>query len=213
MRAAASSAVSVTVHVALAAAVLFGTAKAGRSTPAQPPRLIVFPEPVRTTERAVGGSAAIGLLLPQVPDASIRVPITVLQSGAIAPNLPTQTFAPPLGGSGDATDLGAVWGRVLSEAGPQVLTGPTPSYPELLRQAGVQGRVLLEAIVDTTGHVQADSIRVIEATHPAFVAPARQALAATLFRPALVAGKPVRMRVRVPYEFLIQGRDGTGRDR
>ncbi len=157
----------------------------------------------------MGGSDAIGLPLPHVPDTSIRVPMTVLQS-AISPNLPTQTFAPPLGGSENATDLGAVWGRVLSEAGPQVLTGPMPSYPELLRQAGIQGRVLLEAIVDTTGHVQADSIRVIEATNPAFVAPARQALAATLFRPALVAGKAVRMRVRVPFEFLIQGRNGTG---
>lgn len=210
---AASSAVSVTVHVALAVAVLFGTAKTGRSTPAQPPPLIVFPEPVTTTQRAMGGSDAIGVPLPHVPDATILVPMTVLQSGAIAPNLPTQTFAPPVGGSGNASDVGAVWGRLLSEAGPQVLTGPMPAYPELLRQAGIQGRVLLEAIVDTTGHVQVDSIRVIEATNPAFVAPARQALAATLFRPALVAGKPVRMRVRVPYEFVIQGRNGTGRAR
>ena len=94
---AASSAVSVTVHVALAASVLFGTAKTGRSTSAQPPPLVVFPPPVTTTQRAMGGSDAIGLPLPQVPDVSIRVPMTVLQSGPISPNLPTQTFAPPNG--------------------------------------------------------------------------------------------------------------------
>jgi len=41
--------------------------------------------------------------------------------------------------------------------------------------------------------------------------PARQALLATLFRPAMVGGKPVRMLVRIPYEFAI--RNGTGRAR
>lgn len=48
--------------------------------------------------------------------------------------------------------------------------------PELrLRQAGVQGRVVLEAVVDTTGRVVASSVQVVAATHPGFVAPVRQA--------------------------------------
>ena len=74
-----------------------------------------------------------------------------------------------------------------SQDGPQVLTGPLPRYPELLRQAGIQGRVLLEAIVDTTGQVLRDSILVVSATQSEFVAAARQALLTTLFRPAFVA--------------------------
>ena len=40
---------------------------------------------------------------------------------------------------------------------------------------------------------------------------ARQALLATLFRPAFVSGRAVRVRVRIPYDFTI--RNGTGRAR
>jgi TonB family protein len=100
---------------------------------------------------------------------------------------------------------------VVSEEHAEVLTGPLPVYPDLLRQAGVQGRVVLEAVVDTTGRVLSQSISVVSATHPAFVTPARQALLATLFRPAMVGGTAVRMLVRIPYEFAI--RSSTGRAR
>jgi hypothetical protein len=65
--------------------------------------------------------------------------------------------------------------------------------------------------VDTTGRVLAPSVAVVSATNPGFVAPARQALMATLFRPAMVGGSTVRMRVRIPYDFTI--RDGIGRAR
>jgi TonB family protein len=102
-------------------------------------------------------------------------------------------------------------GDLLPGEHAEVLTGPLPVYPDLLRQAGVQGRVVLEAVVDTTGRVLSQSIAVVSATHPGFVAPARQALLATLFRPAMVGGTAVRMRVRIPYEFAI--RNGTGRAR
>jgi hypothetical protein len=61
------------------------------------------------------------------------------------------------------------------------------------------------------GRVNRDSIVVVSATHPAFVAAARQALLASLFRPAYVVGRAVRTRVRIPYEFAI--RNGTGRAR
>ena len=65
--------------------------------------------------------------------------------------------------------------------------------------------------IDTTGRILATSIQVVMATNPGFVAPARQALLATLFRPAMVGGRPVRILVRIPYEFTI--RNGTGRAR
>jgi TonB family protein len=70
---------------------------------------------------------------------------------------------------------------------------------------------VLEAIVDTTGRVSRDSILVVSATNLEFVAAAQRALLATLFRPAFIAGRAVRTRVRIPYEFTI--RTGTGRAR
>lgn len=203
-----SSVASVTMHVALGAAVLFGTAKSGRSNPSPPrERVLVFPQPVRFSHES--GS---GLPTPRIPSISdvpiISLPSTVLQSAAPShPVFPVSAASSATSGSAQP-DAGIA---PLGEAGPEVLTGPLPVYPELLRRAGVQGQVVLEALVDTTGRVQPASISVVSATDPGFVAPARQALLATLFRPARVGGRAVRMLVRVPFDFTIRG--GTGRAR
>jgi TonB family protein len=204
-----SSAVSITFHIALGAAVLFGTAKTGSSNPTRYPEVVVvFPQPHRTDPES--GSGVPRIDAPAIPDVPmLSLPAIALQTGA--PSQPAfPTYLPSTMTTGTGPPTGA-WSGVLSEAGPEVLTGPLPVYPELLRQAGVQGRVLLEAVVDTTGRVQAASISVVSATHPGFVAPARQALLATLFRPARVGGRAVSMLVRVPFDFTIRG--GTGRAR
>ena len=204
-----SGVASMTIHVGLGAAVLLGRAKTGRSNPKSPdPVSIVFPQPA-------AGTTTSGLWAPSGPATvatdlrAIRVPIFTPQPGAPTPapfTVGSATFsAAPVSGSPPG------WVAVGSESGPEVLTGPLPQYPELLRQAGVEGRVMLEAVVDTTGRVNRDSVRVVSATHPAFVAAARQALLATLFRPAFVSGRAVRVRVRIPYDFTI--RNGTGRAR
>ncbi|MGH7520398.1 MAG: energy transducer TonB [Gemmatimonadales bacterium] len=202
-----SSAVSITMHVALGAAVLFGTAKTGRSNPTLPLSvLVVFPQPPNL-EPSIGVPTSIGH-----PDFAyfreIPLPSIVLQTGAPShPAFPTSVSTLTTGSALPSPG----WGGGLGEAGPEVLTGPLPVYPELLRQAGVQGQVVLEAVVDTTGRVRAASLSVVSATNPGFVAPARQALLATLFRPARVGGRAVSMLVRVPFDFTIRG--GTGRAR
>jgi TonB family protein len=89
----------------------------------------------------------------------------------------------------------------IGQAGPDALTGPIPVHPD----------VVLEAAVDSTGRVLSDSIMVVSATNPCFVALAQQALRATRFRPARIGGRAVRMRVREPFEFTL--RSGTGRAR
>ena len=199
-----SSVASITVHAALGAALLIGTADAARSRPAHPSEVVVlFPRP--TSAGHASGTGSIDVRVPSPPDlSSIHVPVTALPIQTSATSQ-SPIFSPPSvtpgGGEGDT------W-AAIGQAGPEVLTGPVPMYPELLRQAGVQGRVLLEAVVDSAGRVSTDSILVVFATNPAFVTAARQALVATLFRPAFVGGRPTRMRVRVPYEFTI--RSGTG---
>src|SRR5216684_5749790 len=37
---------------------------------------------------------------------------------------------------------------------PEVLSGPQIAYPDLLRQAGIQGRVVVQAIIDTSGRAE-----------------------------------------------------------
>jgi len=203
-----SSAVSITGHVALGAAVLLGTARAGRSDPARPIASPIFFQPAAPV-RGDGGLSVPGpVIIPPQDFRFLPSPATLPVTGITTPTF-SPLFSSPYSGSGSDPSTG--WSAVVSEAQPEVLSGPLPVYPELLRQVGVQGEVLLEAVVDTTGRVLALSIVIIAATHPGFVAAARQALLATLFRPAMIGGRAVPTRVRIPYAFAIRG--GTGRAR
>ena len=92
------------------------------------------------------------------------------------------------------------------EEKPEVLSGPAPQYPELLRQAGIAGRVVVEAIIDSTGRAEPSSIKVVTSPHPGFEQPAKNYIRSALFRPARVHGRAVRVLVRLPINFTIRGR-------
>jgi protein TonB len=91
---------------------------------------------------------------------------------------------------------------------PLLLAAPPPPYPELLRQAGIMGRVMLQAIVDTTGRVDPTSIKVLQSPNAGFEHPSRQWILKALFRPARVRGRAVRVLVHLPLDFSIDGRGG-----
>src|SRR5256886_12267540 len=59
-----------------------------------------------------------------------------------------------------------VFMEAIVEEKPSVLSGPQPQYPELLRQAGIQGRVMVQAIIDTTGRGQAPLLKAITNPKP-----------------------------------------------
>ena len=204
-----SSVVSITAHAGLGAAVLLGTARSGRSDPPRPVVDTLFFQPVTSVDANGDGFSLPGPITVVPPDfGAISVSTSLPKTGATMP-----VFSPVYSGAVSTSGTGQPggWIGLLTEEHAEVLTAPLPLYPDLLRQAGVQGRVLLDAVVDTTGRVLVKSISVVSATNPGFVAPARQALLATLFRPAMIGGKPVRMLVRIPYEFAI--RSGPGRAR
>jgi protein TonB len=93
------------------------------------------------------------------------------------------------------------------EEKPEPLSGPPLQYPEMLRQAQVQGRVMVEAIIDTSGRAEPASIKIIQSPHPGFDNSAKNYMRQALFRPARVHGRPVRVLVRLPIDFkLRQGR-------
>src|SRR6266568_3055500 len=55
-----------------------------------------------------------------------------------------------------------VFMEAIVEEKPAVLSGPTLQYPELLRQAQIQGRVLVQAIIDTLGRAEPPSVKVLQ---------------------------------------------------
>jgi TonB family protein len=91
----------------------------------------------------------------------------------------------------------------LVEERPELLSAPVPPYPEALRRLGIAGRVMVDVVVDTLGRVEPASFTVVQTAHPGLVEPVRQALGRALFRPARVHGRPVRVLVRIPFEFRI----------
>lgn len=78
-----------------------------------------------------------------------------------------------------------------------------PAYPEMLRQAGIEGRVLLEFVIDTLGRAERGSLRVVSSQHQLFEAPARAAALSCRFRPGRIQGRAVRVRVQQPINFQI----------
>ena len=93
--------------------------------------------------------------------------------------------------------------RVVDQK-PAVLSGPFLNYPITLRQAGIQGRVLMAGIVDSTGHIEPGSVRVIESPHEMFTREALYYMGHAVFRPARIGGHAVRVCVQVPVDFRIR---------
>jgi TonB family protein len=87
---------------------------------------------------------------------------------------------------------------------PQLLRSPVPRYPDSLRTAGIGGRVLVEAIVDSTGHVDSASVRILSSTHPGFEAPAREAVLGATYAAGRLNGRAVPVMVRFPIRFATE---------
>lgn len=109
------------------------------------------------------------------------------------------------GGGYGAPDAGGAWDALTVEV-PVVpdARNPSPTYPEMLRTAGMTGRVVAEFVVDSTGRVRAGSLVIVEATHDLFASSVRRTVPSFRFTPARVRGQRVAQRVRVPFEFEVR---------
>lgn len=85
----------------------------------------------------------------------------------------------------------------------QAPNSPTPQYPDILRQAGVEGEALVSFVVDTTGRADVSSFKVIRTTHELFATAVKNALPRMRFIPAEVGDKKVRQLVQQPFSFAI----------
>ena len=107
-------------------------------------------------------------------------------------------------GTGIVPSSGDVYMESVVEERPEVLSGPQLQYPDLLRQAAIQGRVLVQAIIDTTGRAEPPSVKVIQSPNPGFDQSAKNYVLRALFRPARVHGRAVRVLINLPIDFKIK---------
>src|ERR1051325_4362548 len=78
-----------------------------------------------------------------------------------------------------------------------------PRYPEMLKSANVEGTVLAQFVVDTTGHVEPGSFKVLKSDHDLFTQSVKAALNNMRFLPAEVGGRKVKQLVQQPFQFQL----------
>src|SRR5947209_3154938 len=74
----------------------------------------------------------------------------------------------------------------------QVPGNPAPRYPDMLRSANVEGEVLAQFVVDTTGRAEMSTFKVLKSTHDLFTNAVKASLPNMKFYAAEVGGKKVR---------------------
>jgi TonB family protein len=107
-------------------------------------------------------------------------------------------------GAGIVPSSDQVFMESVVEERPEVLSGPQLQYPDLLRQAAIQGRVMVTAIIDTSGRAEPNSVKVIQSPNPGFDQSAKNYVLRALFRPARVHGRAVRVLINLPIDFRIK---------
>ena len=85
----------------------------------------------------------------------------------------------------------------------RLVSRPQPRYPPTLQAAGIEGRVEAQYVVDTTGHAEPSTWKVMRSTNKMFEEPAREAIMKAVFRPARIKGRAVRQLVQQAIAFTI----------
>lgn len=104
----------------------------------------------------------------------------------------------PVAGVGDSQPIRFTVGMTKPEPIRQV----QPRYTENARRAGVQGAVILEAIIDEQGNVT--DVRVLRGLPMGLDREAVNAVQQWKFRPAMMANKPVKVFFNLTVNFTIQ---------
>ena len=79
-----------------------------------------------------------------------------------------------------------------------------PRYPDILRNANVEGDVLVQFVVDTTGRAEMGTFKVLKSSHDMFTRSVRDHLPNMRFLPAETGGRKVKMWVQMPFTFNLQ---------
>jgi len=196
--------ISLIVHVSVIAGAVYATARAGAAdTAVKADTAMVFlaqprqAEPPPTPQLDLPLKGFQTLSVPTVIPASIP-PVNVAEH--FDPK--DYTGVGVEGGAADGAEPSAngVYSDAVVEEHPEPLTAP-PRYPDAMRLAGIEGRVLLQAVVDTLGRVEPGSIRIVQSPNPGFDPTVREWALKATFRPARLHGRPVRVVVALPFDF------------
>jgi periplasmic protein TonB len=81
---------------------------------------------------------------------------------------------------------------------------PHPRYPPILLGGRVEGDVIVQFVVDSTGSADPKSLKIMRSTHELFTRAVKSVLPKLRFLPAEVAGNKVRVLVEQPFRFSVR---------
>ena len=210
---------SVVVHGALIAAAIVATTHTSIAKATEPPpkEIVYTVTPPPPSPRPVP-TPPDGMKVYVPPDGILVIPPVETPKG-----IPPVTTGPVIEDpskffitAGAITRDSSLAGRSTTVADPSAILTPDevekiaaplttvrPTYPEVLRAAGIGGRVVVRFVVDTLGLVERETVVVREASHARFENAVRDVIPRMRFTPAQLNGHPVRMLVEMPFEFAI----------
>lgn len=107
------------------------------------------------------------------------------------------------GGTGNAPSGGAYFDWQV-EKPVAVLPGSRgPQYPAMLREAGFEGVVVAQFVVDTLGRADLSTFQVLSSDHAVFTSAVKQALVGLRFLPAEVGQRKVSQVVQQAFQFRL----------
>jgi TonB family protein len=110
----------------------------------------------------------------------------------------------PRGGNGDGRAADQVYAEATVDERAEIVSAPPLEYPPALRHAGLQGRVTVQAVIDTLGRAEPASVKIVARPNTAFDESARAYVLQAMFRPARVKGRAVRVLITVPVNYRIE---------
>jgi protein TonB len=168
---------------------------------AAPPPLTQNTPPPQVQVAVPVAPPTVGVAVP-VPDAEAPPEQTIASQEEIAQTTPgvetggdNIVVAPP-----SEEELPKYGDYVYVEELPEAINKVSPSYPDIAREAGVDGTVLVQALVGKDGKVK--DTKVVKSI-PMLDASAAAAVKQWVFKPALSNNKPVAVWVAVPVKFTL----------
>jgi protein TonB len=73
----------------------------------------------------------------------------------------------------------------------------------MLRSANVEGEVLAQFVVDTTGRADMSTFKILKSSHDLFTNSVRNVLPNMRFYAAEIGGRKVKQLVQMPFQFTL----------
>ena len=132
------------------------------------------------------GVGEIGVLGPAGSGSPIGVPFSFLSANAVAPPLPPKPKARPP--------------RISTMMEGNLIYRVQPTYPPLAKTAGIQGTVVLRAVISKEGTIENLTV---QSGPPLLVKAALEAVAQWRYRPYLLNGDPFEVETQVTVNFVL----------